>query len=98
MLVLVSNGFLALSPETMKMKSEIMDLAATSDVIVNALDARGLYAGNLDASHGGSTSTIGLVTGQLAQNHLASMQANEMLCLNWRWGPAADSSIRTMIS
>jgi VWFA-related protein len=76
-LILVSSGFLSLSPETMKMKSEIMDLAAASDVTVNALDARGLYVGNLDASHGGSTSTIALVTGQEGQNHLASMQASE---------------------
>ncbi len=76
-LIFVSSGFLSLSPETMKLKSEIMDLAARSDVIVNAMDARGLYVGNLDASQGGSTSTIGLVTGQLGQNRLASMQAGE---------------------
>lgn len=76
-LILVSSGFLSLSPETMKLKSEIMDVAAASEVVVNALDARGLYAANLDASQGGSTSTIGLVTDQQGQNHLASMQAGE---------------------
>jgi VWFA-related protein len=76
-LIFVSSGFLSLSPETMKLKSDIMDLAARSDVIVNAMDARGLYVGNIDASQGGSTSTIGLVTGQLGQNRLASMQAGE---------------------
>lgn len=76
-LILVSSGFLTLSPETMKLKSEIMDLAATSDVIINTLDARGLYAGNLDASQGGSTSTIAMVTNELGQNRLASMQAGE---------------------
>jgi VWFA-related protein len=76
-LIFVSSGFLSLSPETMRLKSDIMDLAARSDVIVNAMDARGLYVGNIDASQGGSTSTIGLVTGQLGQNRLASMQASE---------------------
>jgi VWFA-related protein len=76
-LILVSPGFLSLSPETMALKSEIMDAAAASDVIVNALDARGLYAGNIDASEGGTTSTLALVTGQLGQDHLASMQASE---------------------
>jgi VWFA-related protein len=76
-LILVSNGFLELSPETMKLKSEIMDLAAASDVVMNTLDARGLYVGNLDASHGGTTSTIANVTAEPIQNHLASMQANE---------------------
>jgi VWFA-related protein len=75
-LILVSSGFLSLSPETMKMKSDIMDLAAASGVVVNALDARGLYAGNLDASYGG-TSTTGVAAGQPIQNHLASMQASE---------------------
>jgi VWFA-related protein len=76
-LIFVSPGFLTLSPETMALKSEIMDIAASSEVIVNTLDARGLYAANLDASQGGTTSTLGLVTGQLNQDHLASMQANE---------------------
>ncbi|UWZ82602.1 VWA domain-containing protein [Occallatibacter riparius] len=76
-LILVSSGFLSPSPETMSLRSEIMDLAARNDVVVNALDARGLYAGNLDASQGGSTSTMALVTNQQGQNHLASMQASE---------------------
>ncbi len=76
-LILVSPGFLSLSPETLALKSEILNSAAASDVIVNALDARGLYAGNLDASQGGTTSTLALVSGQLGQDHLASMQASE---------------------
>jgi len=76
-LILVSPGFLTLAPEAMAMKSEVMDIAAASDVIVNALDARGLYVGNLDASEGGSTSMLGLASGTTLQDHLASMQANE---------------------
>ena len=51
-LILVSPGFLTLSPQTIEFKSEIMNIAAAADVIVNTLDARGLYAGNLDAGEG----------------------------------------------
>lgn len=76
-LVFVSPGFLTLAPDTMVLKSEIMDLAAASDVTVNALDARGLYAGNLDTSEGGSTSTLGLINGQAADSHLSSMESSE---------------------
>jgi VWFA-related protein len=76
-LILISPGFLTLSPETMAEKSEIMDIAAASDVIVNALDARGLFAGNVDSSERGATSTLSLITGQPMQNKLASMQASE---------------------
>lgn len=76
-LILVSPGFLSLSPETMALKSEIVDFAAASDVIVNALDARGLYAGNVDASQGGNTSILSRMTGQPVQNKLAAMQASE---------------------
>ena len=76
-LILVSSGFLTLSPGTMALKSEIMDMAAASDVVINALDARGLYVGNMDASQGGITSVRALATGQLMQDHLASMQGSE---------------------
>jgi VWFA-related protein len=76
-LIFVSPGFLTLSAETMAIKSEIMNIAAASDVIVNALDARGLYAGNVDASQGGTTSSLALASGQMMDDHLASMQANE---------------------
>ena len=76
-LILVSPGFLSLSPETMAFKSRMIDMAAASSVVVNALDARGLYAGNIDASQGGNTSMLAMTTGQPAQNQLASMQADE---------------------
>src|SRR5262249_27413143 len=57
-LILVSPGFLTLSPETMAQKSQIMDTAAALGVIVNSVDARGLFAGNVDASEGGTTSDL----------------------------------------
>ena len=49
-LVLVSPGFLTITPEALSAESQIMDLAAQSNVTVSALDARGLYTGEFDAS------------------------------------------------
>ena len=49
-LVLVSPGILTVTPEAMAGKSAILDLAAKSNVTINALDARGLYTTTLDAS------------------------------------------------
>lgn len=74
-LILVSPGFLALSEETKQLESEIMDVAAASDVTVNALDAIGLEGAGFDAGKGGTS--LGLVTGQLVQERIVSTQAKE---------------------
>jgi VWFA-related protein len=76
-LILVSPGFLAISAEAMTLKSRIMDFAAQSNVTVSALDARGLYTTNLDATERGEVSAYGLATGQAARNHSDSMTINE---------------------
>lgn len=52
-LVLISPGILTVSPEAMAGKSAILDLAAKSNVTINALDLRGLYTINIDASERG---------------------------------------------
>jgi VWFA-related protein len=49
-LVLISPGFLTSTPEAMPGKSTILDLAAKSNVTINALDARGLYTTSAGAS------------------------------------------------
>jgi VWFA-related protein len=49
-LVLISPGFLTVTPEAMVGKSELLDIAAKSNVTINALDARGLYTTMIDAS------------------------------------------------
>jgi VWFA-related protein len=49
-LILVSPGFLILNPESRSEESHIMDTAAQSNVTVSALDARGLYTLEIDAS------------------------------------------------
>jgi len=50
MLVLVSPGFLPLEQETRTAESRIIDLAAQSNVMISALDARGLYTTGLNAN------------------------------------------------
>jgi len=49
-LVLVSPGFLTMTPEALTEKSQILDMAAQSGVTINAVDARGLYTTARDAS------------------------------------------------
>jgi VWFA-related protein len=76
-LILVSPGFLTISPDAMNFKSRVFDQAAGANVVINALDARGLYVGNVEASEGGSGVAASQMTGSTSQDHLASMQANE---------------------
>ncbi|HVU47625.1 MAG TPA: VWA domain-containing protein [Terracidiphilus sp.] len=73
--ILVSPGLLALSEETKELESQIMDIAAASEVTINALDARGLVGAGFDASQGGTS--LGLVTGQLVQEQIVSMQVSQ---------------------
>jgi VWFA-related protein len=75
-LILVSPGFLSLSPDAMTFKSQLLDRAAGSNVVISALDARGLYAGNADASQGSNT-TISDTFGQTSQDRLAAMESSE---------------------
>ena len=49
-LILVSPGFLSYEAEALSMESRLIDLAAQSNVIISALDARGVYTTELTAS------------------------------------------------
>jgi VWFA-related protein len=75
-LILVSPGFLSLSSEAMTFKSELLDRAADSSVVISALDARGLYSGNADASQGGNA-TMSDTFGQTSGDRLAAMESSE---------------------
>jgi VWFA-related protein len=57
-LILVSPGFVAITPEALTWESEIMDVAVQSNVTINALDARGLYTGVTDISERGTGQII----------------------------------------
>jgi len=76
-LILISPGFLTLTPEAMSEKSQILDLAAQSNVTISALDARGLYTTEIDASQPGETSMRDFRTGQHAQYHWDTMNLDE---------------------
>jgi len=76
-LILVSPGFLTVTPDAMTEKSQIMDMAAQSNVTINALDARGLYTTEIDASERGGSSTLDLMSGQHSQYHRDTMTQSE---------------------
>jgi VWFA-related protein len=76
-LIFVSPGFLTLTPESMTEKTQILDLAAQSNVTISALDARGLYTTELGASERGPNSAIAMQTGYESQSHRVSMALNE---------------------
>jgi VWFA-related protein len=76
-LILVSPGFLTMTAEATSEKSRILDLAAQSDVIISALDARGLYSTELDASSRGARSAPDLMTGSTSEGHREAMSLNE---------------------
>lgn len=74
-LILVSPGFLTVTPEAMALKSVILDMAAELNVTISAVDARGLYTTILDAS----TDTAGTQRATRAKEQYRgdSMRLNE---------------------
>jgi VWFA-related protein len=54
-----------------------MDMAAQANVTVSALDARGLYSTELDASQRGASTTYDLISGSVSENHRNSMSQSE---------------------
>jgi VWFA-related protein len=76
-LILISPGFLTITQEGMMEKSRILDLAAQSNVTINALDARGLYTTGITASQLGTSSAQDLQTGASSQYHAETMNLSE---------------------
>jgi hypothetical protein len=58
LLILVSPGFLANSAEAAAKKSQVLDMAAQSNVTISAVDARGLYTAVLDAGERSAGSAL----------------------------------------
>ena len=75
LLVLVSPGFLTISAEAAAQKSQLLDMAARSNVTVSAVDARGLYTNALDAGERSAGSALAERT--ISQNHAVSSALNE---------------------
>lgn len=79
-LVLVSPGFLTLSPESMEMASQILNIAAAGSVTVSTLDARGLYGGSMmGASQGGDVALTALLTGKINESRDNAMRQSRQV-------------------
>jgi VWFA-related protein len=76
-LILVSPGFLTLTQESMTWKTQILDLAAQSNVTINALDACGLCTTELRANERGPDSRMAMETGYESESYRASVALNE---------------------
>jgi len=68
-LILISPGFLTITPGALSEKSHVLDLAARSNVTISALDARGLYTTEIDATENGAHTMQTLVTGHESDYH-----------------------------
>jgi VWFA-related protein len=71
-IILVSSGFLTLADHSTR-KSELMDRAIKANVLINALDARGLYTHTPDISRPGTNI---ITEGMLQRMERESMSAN----------------------
>ncbi|MGB7466330.1 MAG: VWA domain-containing protein [Candidatus Acidiferrum sp.] len=52
-LIFISPGFLTISKEAMELKSQLLEMASQANVTINAIDVRGLYTTDLEASNAG---------------------------------------------
>jgi VWFA-related protein len=76
-IILISPGFPTMTPDAMAEKSQVLDVAARSDVRISALDARGLYTTITDASERGASTTLDLMQARHAQNRSDTMGQSE---------------------
>lgn len=76
-MILISPGFFTVTPSALAEKSAVLDTAARANVTINAIDARGLYTTEIDASERGGSSSQDLMTGQHANYHADAMNFNE---------------------
>jgi VWFA-related protein len=76
-LILISPGFLTVTAEGMTEKSEILDLAARSNVTINSLDVRGLYSTEMEGGAMGTSSSRDLQSGVRSEYHAATMNLSE---------------------
>lgn len=79
-LVLISPGFLSLSPESMEMESQILNFAAADAVTISTLDARGLYNGSMmGASQGGDVALTSILTGKVNESYSDAMRQSKQV-------------------
>jgi VWFA-related protein len=76
-LVLISPGFLNYSDQAMRIESQILNMAASANIMVSALDARGLGSAMMGADQAGSGSVFSQITGQTPRNARDSAEEND---------------------
>ena len=76
-LILISPGFFSNTDEALNLQSQILNLAAASDVTISALDPQGLFNGFVGAGESTDGSVYANITGQPLQNHLESARESE---------------------
>jgi len=76
-LVLISPGFLNYSDQGMRMESQILNMAASANIMVSALDASGLGSAIMGANQAGSGSVFAQITGQTQRNARDSAAGND---------------------
>lgn len=74
-LIFISPGFLTPTPESMQLASQVVEIAARDNIIINSLDARGLYTTNLEAAQRSAGSPLASVVQD--QHRPVSMTADE---------------------
>jgi VWFA-related protein len=85
-MILISPGFFTVTPAALAEKSAVLDTAARANVTINAIDARGLYTTEIDASERGGSSSQDLMTGQHANYHADAMNFNEDVMAELAYG------------
>ena len=74
-IVLVSSGFM--NSDLLWQESELMERAVHANVVINTMDARGLYTSSIDASQPGYTDPH--TSGRLEQYHIAEQDMNQVV-------------------
>jgi VWFA-related protein len=78
-IVLVSPGFLSLSPDSMEYESQVLNFAAGDAVTISTLDARGLYGTMMSASQSGDQSMRAIINGRDQEDRDDSMRQNKQI-------------------
>lgn len=76
-LILVSPGFLTLTPEALSAKSRIIDMAAQANITISTLGAKGLYTTEIDASERGPASAFAMASGYESQSRRESLSLTD---------------------
>jgi VWFA-related protein len=75
-LVLISPGFLSYTDQAMRIESQILNMAASGNIMISGLDARGLGSAIVGGDQAGSGSIFSQISGQTERNARESADEN----------------------